>query len=143
MTEKDNLEKQNSDNPIVPLVAPFEDDRGKIQTILVGDIKSVQVITSKKKTVRANHYHKSDSHHMYVIKGAMKYFYRPAEDKSEPQCLIVNSGQMVFTPPMVEHAVEFIEDSEFINITGKPRDQVAYEDDLVRVDLHKLSDEEV
>jgi hypothetical protein len=44
---------------------------------------------------------------------------------------------MVFTPPMVEHAVEFLEDSVFLNITGKPRDQGSYEQDLVRVELYK------
>jgi len=77
---------------------------------------------------------------MYVVKGVMKYFHRPAEDKSDPTWLLVKAGQMVFTPPLVEHAVEFLEDSEFLNITGKPRDQGSYEDDLVRVELHKLSE---
>ena len=38
----------------------------------------------------------------------------------------------------MEHAVEFLEDSEFLNITSKPRDQGSYEDNLVRVKLHKL-----
>ncbi|MFH1062521.1 MAG: hypothetical protein V1747_06510 [Candidatus Omnitrophota bacterium] len=123
---------------IVPLDKPFKDARGDIQTLVVGGIQSVQIITSKANTVRANHYHKTDSHYMYLIKGVMKYFHRPAGDKTEPACFIIKPGQMVFTPPMVEHAVEFLEDSEFINITGKPRDQGSYEDDLVRVELHKL-----
>jgi len=74
---------------------------------------------------------------MYVIKGVMKYFHRPAGDAASPKWLLVKEGQMVFSPPMVEHAVEFLEDSVFLNITGKPRDQGSYEDDLVRVDLHK------
>ena len=77
---------------------------------------------------------------MYVVKGVMKYFHRPAGNTSAPTWLLVKAGQMVFTPPLVEHAVEFLEDSEFLNITGKPRDQGSYEDDLVRVELHKLSD---
>ena len=102
-------------------------------------MKSAVMIESKKGSLRANHYHKTDSHFMYVVKGEMKYFHRPAEDKSAPKWLLVKAGQMVFTPPLVEHAVEFLEDSEFLNITGKPRDQGSYEDDLVRVELHKLS----
>ncbi len=122
-------------SPFVTLPAPFEDVRGKIQTLVDGHIQSVQVISSRAKSVRANHYHKSDSHFMYVITGAMKYYYRPVGDPSEPQLRIVREGQMVFTPPMVEHAVEFLDDSVFINITGKARDQGSYEDDLVRVKL--------
>lgn len=126
--------------PIVSLPAPFEDARGMIQTLVEGGVHSVQIITSKANSVRANHYHRTDSHYMYVLTGAMKYFHRPAGDKSAPTWLLVSAGQLVYSPPMVEHAVEFVEDSVFLNITGKPRDQAAYEDDLVRVELHQPAD---
>ncbi len=137
MRNKDSAKVVYPTGPIVSMSAPFEDARGSIQTLVDGGIQCIQVITSKAHTVRANHYHKFDSHFMYVVKGAMKYFHRPAEDKSAPAWLLVKAGQMVFTPPMVEHAVEFLEDSEFLNITSKPRDQGSYEDNLVRVKLHK------
>ena len=140
MSKKDSSTETYPTGPIVSMPAPFEDARGVIQTLVDGGIQSVQVITSKAHTVRANHYHKTDSHYMYVVKGIMKYFHRPVGDKSAPAWLLVKAGQMVFTPPMVEHAVEFLEDSEFLNITGKPRDQGSYENDLVRVELHRLSD---
>lgn len=123
--------------PVVCLPAPFEDARGVIQTLVDGGIHSIQIITSKAGTVRANHYHRGDSHHMYVIQGSMRYFHRPVGDTSAPTWVYVKEGQMVFTPPMMEHAVEFTEDSTFLNITGMPRDQGSYEDDLVRVSLHK------
>lgn len=138
MSKENCNSKDYPSGPIVSMPAPFEDARGAIQTLVDGGIQSIQVITSKANTVRANHYHKTDSHHMYVIKGVMKYFHRPAGDTSPPTWLYVKAGQMVFTPPLVEHAVEFLEDSEFLNITGKPRDQGSYEDDLVRVELHNL-----
>ena len=130
----------NGDGPVGPVVsmpAPIEDMRGGIQTLVDGGIQCIQIITSKLGTVRANHYHRTDSHYMYVIQGTMRYFHRPAGDTSAPDWIYVKEGQMVFTPPMVEHAVEFTEDTTFINITGKPRDQGSYEDDLVRVDLYK------
>lgn len=123
--------------PVVSLPSPFEDSRGVIQTLVDGGFHSIQIITSNAGTVRANHYHRTDSHYMYVIKGTMKYFHRPVGDDSPPSWLFVKEGQMVFSPPMVEHAVEFIEDSVFLNITGNPRDQGSYEDDLVRVELYK------
>jgi len=137
MSKKEDSSQTWPTGPIVSLPAPFEDSRGIIQTLVDGGIQSVQVITSKATTVRANHYHKTDSHFMYVIKGVMKYFHRPAGDGASPKWLLVKEGEMVFSPPMVEHAVEFLEDSIFLNITAKPRDQGSYEDDLVRVDLHK------
>ena len=138
MRKENSKSKNYPSGPIVSMTAPCEDERGVIQTLVDGGIHSIQIITSKANTVRANHYHKTDSHYMYVIRGAMKYFHRPAGDTSPPTWLLVKAGQMVFTPPLVEHAVEFLEDSEFLNITGKPRDQRSYEGDLVRVELHKL-----
>jgi quercetin dioxygenase-like cupin family protein len=136
---KDSSRPENSpptDTP-VPLPPAFEDARGKIQTLVEGGIESVQVITSKASTVRANHYHKTDSHFMYVVQGSMKYYHRPVGDKSPPAMLLVREGEMVYTPPLVEHAVEFPEDTVFMNITGKSREQKSYEDDLVRVELLK------
>jgi len=123
--------------PVLCLPAPYEDSRGAIQTLVDGGIQSVQIITSRAGSVRANHYHRSDSHHMYVIQGTMRYFHRPVGSSEAPSWVYVKEGQMVFTPPMMEHAVEFLEDSVFLNITGKPRDQGSYEDDLVRVELYK------
>lgn len=124
--------------PIVSLPAPFVDARGAIQTLVEGGIHSIQVISSKADTVRANHYHKSDSHYMYVVSGSMNYYSRPAGSKEPPHWLLVTAGQMVFTPPLLEHAVHFLEDSVFLNITSEPRDQSSYEGDLVRVELFRL-----
>ncbi len=129
--------QHSSEPPLIQLPGAFRDERGAIQTLVDGGIQSVQIITSKANTIRANHYHRTDSHFMYVVSGAMKYFHRVAGSSSAPASVVVHAGEMVFTPPMVEHAVEFLEDSVFVNITGKPRDQGTYEDDLVRVELYK------
>ena len=138
MTSKKSDDKKSWPvGPVICLPAPFEDERGSIQTLVDGGIHSVQIITSKAGSVRANHYHRHDSHHMYVVKGSMRYYHRPVGDSTAPTWVYVKEGQMVFTPPMMEHAVEFIEDSVFLNITGMPRDQGTYEDDIVRVNLHK------
>lgn len=127
------------DDPLVALPAPFVDARGAIQTIAEDRrIVTVQVITSKAGSVRANHYHKTDWHYNYLLSGRMKYFYRPAGSSAAPTSLVVEAGQLVYTPSLIEHAVEYLEDSVFINMGGAPRDQSAYENDLVRVELIKL-----
>ena len=72
-----------------------------------------------------------------MVSGAMRYWYRKVGDASAPACMDVRAGQMVFTPPMEEHAMEFTEDSVFINFANRQRDQASYEQDLVRVELIK------
>lgn len=121
--------------PIVPLPMPFIDDRGSIQTLINGGIHAVQVITSKAGSIRANHYHREDSHYMYVVSGKMRYVERQPKDGAVARWTVVSAGQMIYTPPMMEHAVEFLEDTTFINITGQSRAQADYETDLVRVTL--------
>jgi quercetin dioxygenase-like cupin family protein len=125
----------NKSNPLVSLPMPFADERGAIQTLVNGDVESVQIITSKKGTVRANHYHKEDSHNIYVIAGSLRYYCRPVGSAAKPNEVVVLPGQMIFTGPLVEHAVLFLEDCTFINMASKSREQAAYEADLVRVEL--------
>jgi mannose-6-phosphate isomerase-like protein (cupin superfamily) len=140
MKDKPQSAKSSGAETVIPLPQAFEDARGRIQTLVDGGIQSVQVITSKANTVRANHFHKTDSHYMYVVSGSMKYYHRPAGDRSSPEMVLVRPGEMVFTPPMVEHAVEFPEETVFLNLTGKTREQKSYEDDLVRVEVVKPGD---
>lgn len=136
-SRKTTVEGEWPTGPIVPLEKPFADERGEIQPLVEGTFASAQLITSKAGTVRANHHHKTDWHYCHLISGSMKYHYRPAGSNEAPRWCLVTAGQMVFTPPMVDHAMEFLEDTVFINFAGNPRDQGAYESDLVRVELIK------
>jgi dTDP-4-dehydrorhamnose 3,5-epimerase-like enzyme len=123
---------------IVPLEKPFVDSRGAIQTLTDATIRTAQLITSKKGTVRANHYHKTDWHYCYVVSGSIDYYHRPVGNKDKPEHIHVKTGQVFFTPPMVEHAMVFPEDTAFLNLAGNQRDQKHYEEDLVRVELVKI-----
>ena len=123
---------------IVPLEKPFVDSRGAIQTLADADIRTAQIITSRMGTVRANHYHKTDWHYCYVVAGSIDYYHRPVGSKDKPEHILVKTGQVFFTPPMVEHAMVFPEDCTFLNLAGNNRDQKHYEEDLVRVELVKV-----
>ena len=60
-------------------IKPFHtDERGELSHLLADEepITSAVLITSRKGSVRANHYHKKDTHHVYVIKGSMEYTYK-------------------------------------------------------------------
>ena len=121
--------------PIVALERPFVDDRGSIQPLVDQMMKSAVMIESKAGSLRANHYHKTDWHYCYVISGSIEYYHRPTGSDLEPELLVVNKGQMVFTPPMVDHGMKFREDTVFLTLSRNPRDQATYEEDVVRVDM--------
>jgi quercetin dioxygenase-like cupin family protein len=113
------------------------EERGNI-TMLFDDgitvIKSVLIITSKKGSVRANHYHKEDSHYCYMVAGKMEYFEKGIdEDNSKKESAVLETGDMVFSPPLRVHAMKFLEDTTWIVLATKSRKDGAYEEDTVRV----------
>lgn len=118
---------------VVKLEAPFEDARGKIQPLVDRIMKSAVLIDSKAGSLRANHYHLTDWHYCYVVSGCIEYFHRPTGSEEEPTKLTVKAGEMVFTPPMVDHGMVFPEDTVFLTLSRNPRDQEAYEKDVVRI----------
>jgi dTDP-4-dehydrorhamnose 3,5-epimerase-like enzyme len=120
---------------IVPLEEPFADDRGAIQPLVDADMKSCVLISSKKGTVRANHYHKTDWHYCYVLSGSIEYYHRPHGGDGEPEMVLVKSGQLFFTPPMVDHTMVFPEDTTFLTLGRNSRKQEVYEADVERIEL--------
>lgn len=118
---------------IVPTKVLADDERGVIEQIPAGEGMSVLRITSKAGTVRANHYHKKDFHYCYLIKGKIRYVEREVgKPEQNLQEWIVEPGQVFYTRPMVVHAMEFLEDSEFYAYTPRSGDSKEYENDVVR-----------
>ena len=121
--------------PIVPLGKPFVDARGVIQPLVDQMMRSAVVISSKKGALRANHYHKTDWHYCYVVEGSIEYFHRPTGSTAAPERILVKKGEMVFTPPMVDHGMRFPEDTLFLTLSRNPRDHASYEADVVRIEM--------
>ena len=118
---------------IVPLPPSFEDARGGIQPLVDATMQSAVLITSKKGTVRANHYHKTDWHYCYVLEGRIEYHHRPHGGIAAPEVVVVEAGQLFFTPPMVDHAMVFLEDTVFLTLGRNSRAQEVYEADVERI----------
>ena len=127
-------------NPLVNLEKPFVDLRGSIQPLVDSIMKSAVMINSKAGSLRANHYHKTDWHYCYVISGKIQYYYKELNSAKMPELLIVEKGNMVFTPPLVEHCMKFPEDTVFLTLSRNPRDQETYELDVIRTNLIDASD---
>lgn len=117
------------------------DERGDIIELLDegkgGEaITAVTLITCRPGAIRANHYHKENSHYCYMLSGSMEYTEQPVDGtEADRETVVVKAGDMVYTPPMVIHAMRFLEESSFLTLSPRSRKDGAYEDDLVR---HKL-----
>ena len=120
---------------LVKLDVAHSDDRGSIQSLVNFPMKNISLISSKKGVVRSNHYHLTDWHYMYVLSGSFNYYYRPTNSDDELQCVQVKAGELIFTPPMEDHATVFLEDCDLLAMSRNPRDQEAYEEDVRRVIL--------
>jgi len=115
----------------------FEDNRG----VIIDFENGVQHIHSVAGAVRANHYHKTSGHDCYLTKGALNYYERPVGENSPPLKLHLIAPVLFSTGPMVEHSMQFTEDSTFICVrTGGSYTPEEYEADIVRFD-HKLEEE--
>jgi quercetin dioxygenase-like cupin family protein len=123
---------------IVSLENAFSDARGAIQPLVDTSMESCVWITSKKGSVRANHYHKTDWHYCYVVEGEIDYFHRPHGSEEEPGKVTVKKGELFFTPPMVDHAMVFNEETTFLTLGRNSREQEVYEADVERIEMIKV-----
>lgn len=109
----------------------FRDHRGDIFNLFEGRIEHIALITSKKGTVRANHYHKEDYQYIYLLSGAYESHSVEVRDPRKVQVLHVKPGDMVETPPLIAHAQKFTEDSAFLALSTRQRERGKYESDTI------------
>ena len=111
----------------------FEDARGAITNIVdKDDIAHVAIITSKRESVRGNHWHPHDWQIIYVISGGFTARYQALKiDKdteegfsARGEMIVKNvvEGDLEFVPKGWAHAYRFNEDTVFLNITPGDRD---------------------
>ena len=115
------------------------DSRGTI-TDLVNDvpIHSVAIVTSLKGAIRGNKYQRRADKYIYVMHGAMEWFYRDAENE-EVKRTVFATGEFLLIPSGEHHAMRFIEDTVLMEFTTESRTGTGYEDDTVRLE-HSLID---
>lgn len=116
------------------LQKPFIDERGMIQNLITTGVGSVAIIATKKDGVRSNHYHKNNSHHLYIVSGSIKYFERDL-DGSNVKDFIVNAGEMVYTPSQKVHKVLALEDCVMISLAPESNEHSAHEEDVIRIEF--------
>ena len=128
-------DEKYSNKDLINLPKSYEDARGIIQPLCDLNMKSASLIVSKPNTWRANHYHKNDWHFIYVLKGSFEYYFKKTNSNEKVQKKIVKKGELLFTGPVVDHAMFYTEETEIIVLSKNPRDQKTYEEDTVRIDF--------
>ena len=119
-----------------PLPAAHQSEAGVIQNLveLAADegFRGVSIIDCLPGSRRSSHYHKTDSHYLYVLHGEMLYTERRYGSGTIVR-FTVCPGEMVFTGPMVEHWTEFRIPTRMISVSKLSRRHEEHEGDVVRV----------
>ena len=113
----------------------YEDERGKISNIIDADIKHIAIITSKKGSIRANHYHPKQYQYIYLISGEFESYSKDLKKDSDVEKVIVGENSFVTTPPMIAHAMKFTKDSVMLNITTGAREPEKFEEHTIKYKL--------
>jgi len=106
----------------------FVDQRGKISNYeLTEPINLIGLITSKKNTIRANHYHPIQEQKCLITEGRFISVFKNLLNKEEPIIThLVNKGDITVTKPNVAHTMVFVEDTTFLNLVRGEREHYNY-----------------
>jgi len=116
----------------INLKPSFKDERGEIIDLLEENINAITLITFKKGSVRANHYHKKTIQWNYLISG--KVLIRTQKHGKKHIDLIMNPRDFVVSNANENHALKGLEDSTLLVFTKGPRSGKEYESDTFRLE---------
>jgi nucleoside-diphosphate-sugar epimerase/quercetin dioxygenase-like cupin family protein len=106
----------------------FIDKRGKISNHeLPEPVNLIGLISSKKGTSRANHYHPIQEQKCIITKGQFISVYQDLLNKNSSKIThVVNEGQLIITKPNTAHAMVFSKDTVFLNLVRGEREHENY-----------------
>jgi nucleoside-diphosphate-sugar epimerase/SAM-dependent methyltransferase len=121
----------------------FIDFRGKISNYnLTEPINLIGLITSKKNTVRANHFHPIQEQKCLVTEGCfISVFKDLLSEDNKIITQVINSGEITVTKPNVAHAMIFVENTTFLNLVRGEREHKNY--GITHTIPHLLVDEKL
>ena len=111
------------------------DERGQISDILYkSNFQHAAIIESNRGgLIRGNHYHKQTTQHIFITRGALRYWYQPLDKSEEVKSVLVKEYDLVSTPPFEVHALEILEPTQFVVFSDGVRGGQDYESDTFRV----------
>jgi hypothetical protein len=118
---------------VLKVQAAHVSDAGNIRNLLTEPCGGVSIISCNPGSKRSAHYHLTDAHWLYVVRGTMLYWERPVGSTEPPTEYRVGMGEMIHTGPLVEHWTEFPDGAVLVSMSDRPRDKASHEADVVRV----------
>lgn len=97
----------------------FTDHRGHIRDILILKNVGITYISSKKGTVRGNHYHKKTKQYEYVLSGSFEYHSKNIKEGKKIKKML-QAGHIVHIHPYDVHTFKALEDSEILSFNFGP-----------------------
>ena len=125
---KNNMKKKLDHEYIVTGSDPYIDNRGEINNFKLNEkINLIATITSKKGTMRSNHYHPVQQQKCLLIKGQYVSVYKDLLNKNSKKIThVVKPGDLIMTQPNVAHTMVFTKDSIFLNLVNGEREHKNY-----------------
>lgn len=109
------------DNPVAKSM--YQDARGIIRDIVVGDGWSVTYISFKKGAIRGGHYHKNTTQTDFIISGKLS-----VNGKE------LKKDDVISFPPGEPHTYEALEDSEMMSVCSGIRIGEDYAKDTFKIE---------
>jgi uncharacterized RmlC-like cupin family protein len=122
-------------SPRVDLVEPYGDAMAWMQNLGVQGYCSL--LRFKAGARRSSHWHRTDSHWLYVLDGKFDYWWKHLGDDGKPHHIEVEAGQMVHTGPRISHWTYFPRETTLISVSTLHRQHGTHEGDVVRVPWHE------
>ncbi len=91
----------------------FEDERGSLVQLVNSGYDQVNVVTSKARVLRGNHYHKKSYEAFYVISGSVEL---TLSRNDEQEKLIFKKGDFFQIEPYVIHSMFYLEDTVLVGL---------------------------
>ena len=85
----------------------FEDERGSLRQLVQKGFSQYNIIFSKKRVLRGNHFHKKNKEAFYVISGA---FTLNVSKDGRKETYQFKQGDMFLVPPNVVHSFYYTQD---------------------------------
>ena len=113
----------------------FKDDRGIIADVIYkNQINHIGYISSKKNSIRGNHFHKKTTQYNFVLDGIINYYSKTKKQK-KIKVTKLKKGDLILTKPNEIHAFKTISSkSIFMVFTVGIRGGKDYEKDTYRVE---------
>ncbi len=120
---------------ITKIEPAFIDERGEIFDLLTAEkVDHVGMFTSKKGSIRGEHYHKIQKQYTFVFSGKLKVVTKDiSKDDSKLEEFEIGTREMVVFPPYCYHSLEALENSICLVFTTKSRMNGGYEEDTFRI----------